>query len=235
MKMKLLRFITSLAFVLLVLCIPILIISITVRVYSHSADLYKAGFDKYNISQRTGISNVQLGEVAKQMVEYFGGKSSTPQLMVTKHGEQSPLYNEKELVHLEDVRYIVQIFTALQVASILLFMVLAVYIYFRSGLRRMLGGIQIGSVITAILTGILIVWSLIDFNSLFLLFHYISFSNDLWILDPSKDYLIMMFTEGFFNDAALLIVSTIIGEAAIVWLAAFLIKRASGPEAGLNR
>ena len=123
MKIKLTGFISSLGFVLLVLCIPVLIISTTVRVYSHSEDLYKAGFNKYHISQRTGISNIQLGEVAKQMVEYFAGKSSTPQLMVTKHGEQSPLYNEKELVHLEDVRYIVQIFTALQVVSILLFLV----------------------------------------------------------------------------------------------------------------
>jgi integral membrane protein (TIGR01906 family) len=233
MKMKLPGFISSLAFVLLVLCIPILIISTTVRVYSHSADLYKAGFNKYHISQRTGISNVQLGDVAKQMVEYFGGKSSTPQLIVTKHGEQSPLYNEKELVHLEDVRYIVQIFTALQVASILLFLVLAVCIYLSSGLPRILTGIQIGSVVTAVLTGILIIWALIDFNSLFLLFHYISFTNDLWILDPSKDYLIMMFPEGFFNDAAMLIVSTIIGEAAIIWLAAFFIKRASVRKAGV--
>jgi integral membrane protein (TIGR01906 family) len=204
-----------------------LIISTTVRVYSHSADLYKAGFDKYHISQRTGIGNLQLGEVAKQMVEYFGGKSSTPQLMVTKHGEPSPLYNEKELVHLEDVRDIVQIFTVLQVASILLFLVLVVCIYLSGGLLRILTGIQIGSIVTAVLTGILIIWALIDFNSLFLLFHYISFTNDLWILDPSKDYLIMMFPEGFFNDAAMLIVSTIIGEAAIIWLAAFFIKRAS--------
>ena len=210
MKTKLLGFLTSLAFVLLVLCIPLLIVSTTVRVYSHSADLYKAGFDKYHISQRTGISNNQLGEVARQMVDYFSGKSPTPQLMVTKHGEQLPLYNEKELVHMVDVRSIVQIFSALQVVSILLFIGLAIFIYIRSGLWRVLSGIQIGSIVNAVLTGILIIWALIDFNSLFLLFHYISFSNDLWILDPSKDYLIMMFPEGFFNDAAILIVTTII-------------------------
>jgi len=235
MKMKLLEFISSLAFVLLILCIPVLIVSTTVHIYSHSTDLYRAGFDKYHISQRTGISNIQLGDVAKQMVDYFSGMSTTPQLTVTKHGAPSPLYNEKELIHLGDVRNIVQLFTILQVASILLFIGLAVYLYFRSGLRRVLTGIQIGSIVTAALTGILIVWALIDFNGLFLLFHYISFTNDLWILDPSKDYLIMMFPEGFFNDAAILIVSTIIGEAAIIWLAAFLIKRVTALNAGVTR
>ncbi len=225
MKMKLLEFVTALAFVLLILCISALIISTTVHSYTHSVDLYRAGFNKYHISQKTGISNVQLGEVAKQMVDYYNGKSSTPQLTVTKNGEQSLLYNEKELVHLEDVRYIIRIFTILQVVSILLFIGLAVFIYFRSGVQRVLTGMQIGSIVAAALTGILIIWALIDFNSLFLLFHYISFTNDLWILDPSKDYLIMMFPEGFFNDAAILIVTTIIGEAVIIWLAAFFIKR----------
>jgi integral membrane protein (TIGR01906 family) len=72
---------------------------------------------------------------------------------------------------------------------------------------------------------VLIIWALIDFDGLFLLFHYISFSNNLWILDPSKDYLIMMFPEGFFNDAAILIVSTIIGVAVIIWIAAFLVNK----------
>jgi len=227
MKKGLRAFFASLAFVLLAVTIPVLIVSTTVQIYSHSADLYKAGFDKYRISQRTGISNAQLDQVARQMVDYFGGKSNTPQVMVTKRGEQQPLYNEKELVHLEDVRNIVLLFTVLQIISIVLFIGLAVYLYLNSGLPGVLRGIQIGAIVMAVLTGVLIVWALIDFDSLFLLFHYISFSNDLWILDPSKDYLIMMFPEGFFNDAAIFMVSTILGESAIIWLAAFLIKRAS--------
>jgi integral membrane protein (TIGR01906 family) len=213
------------AFVLIVAAIPLLIVSTTVQIYAHSADLYKAGFEKYHISERTGISYSQLGDVARQMVNYFGGTSQSPQLTVARNGGQFPLYNEKELIHLKDVRDIVQLFTTLMVVSLLLFIGLGIFLYFRNGLPRLLKAIQIGAVVTFLLTMVLIVWALIDFDSLFLLFHYISFSNNLWILDPSKDYLIMMFPEGFFNDAAILMVSTILGEAVIIWVAALLASK----------
>jgi uncharacterized membrane protein len=52
-----------------------------------------------------------------------------------------------------------------------------------------------------------------------------SFSNDLWLLDPSKDYLIMMFPQGFFFDAAVFIIATIIIEALVLWLIAFTIRK----------
>jgi integral membrane protein (TIGR01906 family) len=225
MKTGFMSFAGALAFVLIVVAIPLLIVSTTVQIYSHSADLYNAGFGKYHISERTGISSSQLRDVAKQMADYFGGISQTPQLTVTRNGGQFPLYNEKELIHLKDVRDIVQLFTTLMIVALLLFIGLGAFLYFRNGLNRLLKGIQIGSVVAFVLTAALIIWALIDFDGLFLLFHYISFSNNLWILDPSKDYLIMMFPEGFFNDAAILIVSTIIGEAVIIWIATFFMNR----------
>lgn len=234
MKTGLIAFAISLALALLVITIPLLIISTTVQIYSHSAELYVAGFEKYHISDRTGISNDQLRQVARQMVDYFGGRSQTPQLTVNRNGGQYPLYNEKELVHMKDVRDIVQLFTVIMAVSFVLFIILAILVYVKKGLSEVLKGIQIGAVVTAVITGVLVVWSLIDFNSMFLLFHYISFSNNLWILDPSKDYLIMMFPEGFFNDAAVLMVSTILIEAVIIWLAAFLINTITGRTAATN-
>jgi integral membrane protein (TIGR01906 family) len=93
------------------------------------------------------------------------------------------------------------------------------------GINRILRGLEIGSIITAAFTMILIAWAFIDFDGLFLLFHYVSFSNNLWILDPSKDYLIMMFPEGFFNDVALFMVATIMGLCVVIWAAAFLVRR----------
>ena len=42
--------------------------------------------------------------------------------------------------------------------------------------------------------------ALVGFDRLFLYFHLVSFSNDLWILDPRHDYLIAMFPQGFFFD-----------------------------------
>ena len=230
MKIKLPAFVSSLTLILLAISIPVLIISATATVYSHSAELYKSGFKKYQISDRTGISNTQLSQVAQKMVDYFSGKSDTPQLTVTRNGSQFQLYSQKELVHLEDVRSIIRLFSTLQIAALLAFVLLAAVVYLDRGAGSLLRSIQSGAAAAFIFIGVLVIWALLDFNSLFLLFHYISFSNDLWILDPTRDYLIMMFPEGFFNDSAILIVLTILAEAVIIWCLALIIRRALGTE-----
>ena len=46
----------------------------------------------------------------------------------------------------------------------------------------------------------------VNFNKTFLLFHQLVFTNDLWILDPMNDYLIIMFPERFFMEITLFIV-----------------------------
>ncbi len=60
----------------------------------------------------------------------------------------------------------------------------------------------------AITLGILValgVGSAINFDALFLRFHFLAFTNDLWQLDPTRDYLIMLFPEGFWFDAGILL------------------------------
>ena len=58
--------------------------------------------------------------------------------------------------------------------------------------------------------------SLVGFDRLFLAFHLVSFSNDLWQLDPARDNLIAMYPEGFFFDATMLIALSTIVEALLL-------------------
>jgi integral membrane protein (TIGR01906 family) len=211
--------------ILWAIAIPVLVISSTVNIYIGSIDLYKYGFAKYNISQITRISNTQLEEAAGMMVKYFNGQSQTPQVKVSKNGKESLLYNNKELVHLEDVRKIIDIFKILLVISIITLLGTGLLLYFKENARRLITGLRNGAIITLSITGLLVVWTLIDFDSLFYLFHIVSFNNDLWLLDPTKDYLIMMFPQGFFNDAAMFIVGTIIIEAIVMLVAALVIRK----------
>lgn len=52
---------------------------------------------------------------------------------------------------------------------------------------------------------LLALWALIDFNSLFILFHRIAFTNDLWLLDPATDLLIRLMPVTLFTRYAALI------------------------------
>jgi len=215
----------GLVLAVLIISIPVLIISGTVNIYAHSTDLYRYGFNKYDISSATGISNEQLDGVAQNMVDFFSGKLPSPQMMVEVNGHDRLLYSQKELVHMEDVRYIISVFKILQIAAIVTFLAAAAAVFAMLGIRRLLRGILIGAVATLSLMVLLVVWALIDFNSLFYLFHIVSFSNDLWLLDPSRDYLIMMFTESFFYDAAIMVTATIMAEAVILGLVMLVIEK----------
>ena len=58
---------------------------------------------------------------------------------------------------------------------------------------------------TGIFLTIFGITAVIDFGWLFTQFHFLSFTNDLWMLDPRKDYLIIMFPQRFFFEATLFI------------------------------
>tara|TARA_B100000686_G_scaffold162100_1_gene169679 strand:- start:975 stop:1217 length:243 start_codon:yes stop_codon:yes gene_type:complete len=73
-----------------------------------------------------------------------------------------------------------------------------------------------------VLVGILMV---VGFQRIFILFHLVSFDNDLWILDPRRDFLIMMFPTGFFFDATMLIALMTVVEGIVLWLVAPRILR----------
>jgi integral membrane protein (TIGR01906 family) len=52
----------------------------------------------------------------------------------------------------------------------------------------------------ALMVGVVVlvgVLSLLDFDGLWTRFHQVAFRNDMWLLDPRTDYLIMLFPEPF--------------------------------------
>lgn len=213
----------KLAFIAWVLAIPLFIIGNTVYLVTDSLPLYTHGFDKYGISDKTGIDQLQLKQIATTLIKYFDGKIETPQLMVTNARGIFELYSSKELMHLEDVRTIIKVFRVVQITAGLLLVLLGVLISLRMRASMLFRGLQYGSVVLLGLMAVLIIWSLIDFNSLFYLFHIVSFSNDLWLLDPSRDYLIMMFPEGFFYDASIFFMVIAIVQSVALFLPGLIV------------
>lgn len=225
MKTLIKGYLFHIAFIMLVLAVPLIIVSVNVSVYAGSVGLYTGGFARYHISEVTGISNGQLKDVARGMVGYFNGDVPSPQVEVDILGQSRPVYSQKELMHMEDVRKIIDLFKMLGILSLIIFLLTGLYLLLKFGGGQLLKGLQAGAIVTVAFLGAVMLWALIDFNSIFYFFHILSFSNDLWLLDPAKDYLIMMFPAGFFFDSAVMIVATIISAAIIVWIAAYAVKR----------
>ncbi len=221
-------------FAILVCCVPVLLVTSTLRWEVSAKRLYEYGFETYDISEVTGLEEAELMEVAHQLIEYFNARATTPQVIVDKHGEEFGIFNEKELAHLADVKDLIRLdyFVQMIVAGVMIvsFAVMLAFSFRRW--RTIMRSLFFGSVTTLALAAILALWALFGFDQLFLLFHRLSFTNMLWILDPSTDYLIMMFPSGFFYDATILAFGAVIAESVLIGAVSFGLLRIKGARSG---
>jgi len=231
----------SAAFVLFVIAFPLLLVSTNVRLTVNDERLYEHGFNKYDISEETGIPDDDLMKAAGHLVRYFNGSEASPQVEVSRGGQQIDLFTEREMLHLRDVKTIVQMFYWVQwitLGYVIAYIGAILIMHRRTGLQRIARGLIYACAATLGCLAILGIWALIDFDSLFRVFHYASFRNDLWLLDPSSDYLIMMFPEGFFFDAALLLVGGTVAEILMFAVGSWIYLRGkrkrAEPSVGTN-
>ncbi len=201
---------------LFVVCLPLLLISAGLAGAFNSLWLYKFGFDKYEISQKTGIAEVELEKAARGLISYFNSGEEDISVSVIKEGQPFSLFNQREVAHLRDVKELVRLDYRVLVASLL-------YALFFTGLslfrwrnwRQLARGAMWGGSLTLALMAVLRVVTLFNFDQFFRQFHLLSFTNDLWMLDPSKDYLLMVFPGGFWYDATQFIALGV-GTAAVL-------------------
>ncbi len=214
---------------LFAVCLAVLLVTSNLRGVINEVGLYKWGFEKYRISQSTGIPEEELLRASRGLIDYFNLRKDSPQIQVSRHGEKMELFNERELAHLKDVRDLIQRAYQAQWASlayILGYLLLGFIWLKKASLRWVARGLFFGGLFTIFLFVFAGAWALVDFDSFFLVFHLASFRNELWILDPAKDYLIAMFPEGFFFHVALLLAGAVVAEAAILaGMAAIYLRR----------
>lgn len=191
---------------LFIICLPALLVTASIGYAVNSQWLYEYGYTKYNISQNTGIIDSELRKTASRLIDYFNSNQDSIEITIIKDGKPFDLFNQKEVAHLKDVKGLIWLnyWILLGSGSYVLIYIVVSLCLLDLGLRRRLALSTIyGSGLTIGLMLILGFLALFDFDRFFLQFHLISFANDLWKLDPMKDYLIMLFPQGFWYDATL--------------------------------
>ncbi len=186
------------------LCLAILLLTASIGGAANSLWLYKYGFGKYDISQTSGLAEVELEKAATGLISYFNSDEEYISLTVVKDGEPFELFNQREVAHLRDVKGLIWLDYWVLLGALIYTLVYAGVSLFwrrRRYWRRLAWGAVGGSGITLFLMLALGLGTLLNFDQLFLQFHLISFTNELWQLDPAKDYLIMLFPQGFWYDA----------------------------------
>jgi integral membrane protein (TIGR01906 family) len=199
--LKVVRIITQWLFIL---TLPVLLLTASVSAAVNSPWFYTYGFAKYEVSETTGLDKEQLSMAAHGLVSYFNSDTEPIDVYLVKDGEPFRLFNEREVIHLRDVKGLFRL-----VYILLLGTGLYACVYFGQSLfwwrehRPLAKGLLWGGGLTLALMVVIGVAAAIDFNWFFRQFHLISFANDFWMLDPATDYLIMLFPQGFWFEAAI--------------------------------
>ena len=183
----------------------------------NSAWLYEYGFTKYNISQQTGLAPSELDKAASGLIQYFNSGDENINLKVVKDGKSFELFNQREVVHLRDVKNLFWLdYRVLLGTTIYVLSFAVIYLFRRKGRRRLARSFVTGCGLSLAIILALGLGAIINFDQLFLQFHLLSFANDFWQLNPTKDYLIMLFPQGFWYDSTLFCaLATVVGALVL--------------------
>ncbi|MFC2002920.1 TIGR01906 family membrane protein [Chloroflexota bacterium] len=189
-----------------ILCLPVLLLTASISWAINSLWLYKYGFEKYDVSRTTGLAPSELEKAAIGLISYFNSDEEYISLTVLKDGKPLVLFNQREVIHLKDVKGLIWLDYRVLLGTLIYILAYAGVCLFwqrKKYWRRLARTVVGGSGITLALMLLLGLGALLNFDQLFWQFHLISFANELWQLDPARDYLIMLFPQGFWYDATL--------------------------------
>ncbi len=115
------------------------------------------------------------------------------------------LFGANEKLHLADCAALFRFDRTLMLVSAGLAVLLLIAVRFARNGKSAARGVAVGAVVS--LAGVIAlgVWGLADFDSLFVTFHRVAFTNDLWLMNPATDLILRLMPTGFFVRYALLI------------------------------
>ena len=218
-----------------IVALPGLFITTNVRVAFQSQALYTYAIDAFDAPERTGVEREELIKGTAGLIEYFESDDDLITTEIIVNGISEPLFTHREALHFRDVRDLLhRVYFVQAVATIVMLGALVAAIVAVARGRAKLASIVFRRIrqsaiwTVAAIIGIGLFAALGGFNFLFLQFHLLSFSNDLW-QGTANDRMIQLFPQMFFLQATLLIGLATIIEMGVAWLGATLSLRGLAP------
>ena len=212
----------SFATALFIALLPVFLLLSNVRIAATEPRVYGYSFSQYDVPAVTGLARSQLDGAARDIVRYFRDDRALLTTRVEVNGEEQPLFTPREALHMRDVKGLFRyVFLLQEIAFVYIAAyVAAVFLWSRErSLGRLASYLVIAGVLTAGTLAVAAAASFVGFDALFTRFHMISFANDFWQLDPTRDRLIQMFPRDFWFTVTLGVgVATVVQGLTLVLL-----------------
>lgn len=173
--------------IFLSLLLIIFLLLLFAMVFGFSKNFYLREFSLYHPEKTLNINSKFVRYAGHVIPEYLMGKRDNLQIPGFKN-----FFNEREIKHMDDVK---RIFIWVKIISVLSLITFLIFLK-PNGLPLVL---LYSLILIAI---ILFIFLFLPFNLSFTKFHEILFNNELWLLNPETDRLIVLLPERFFIDAA---------------------------------
>jgi integral membrane protein (TIGR01906 family) len=208
---------------LIVLVLPVILVLTWLRVLLTPvfirSEYAKPSFppDPYGFSRE---DRLHWSEVSRQ---YLLNREGIQFLGDQTLADGTPLYNSRELRHMEDVKKVVGGALLTWAVALVLGGLASAYLA-RLGDGRFLHAVRSGSVLTVALLILVLAGVALAWNRFFVFFHQIFFTGDTWLFLYS-DSLIRLFPEVFWQDCFVTLgVGTALSAVAL-WLVARVVER----------
>lgn len=201
--------------------LPFLLVMVNIRLVMSPAFLYaeytRTGFpeDFYGLTQEDRL------RYAPFAVDYLLNGEEISFLANLTFPDGEPLFNERELRHMRDVKALTQIaYLAVVIAGIIA--AVASYVLWKRNRLRL--ALFRGSMLTLGIIAAIVLAAVLNWDLFFTGFHTLFFESDTWYFAYS-DTLIRLFPEQFWFDAALFIGGLTTLQAALVMIITWFWRR----------
>lgn len=185
---------------------------------------YEHEYAKNGTAQYVGVPEETLNEATENLLRYLEGDRENLDMSVSIDGIEREYYNEREKLHMADVRDLNQNAVRFMWTGYIAGGALLAAAYFFSRRKYLVWAACFFAIVGVLAAFLAIgIWGAIDFTSFWIRFHHIFFRNDLWTFDPATSLLIRMFEEQFFLDlVGQILIWFLSGTAAVLVFTGFL-------------
>lgn len=223
------NFVYRFAVLLTVPALLLLLVAGSVAWAVNDPGLYRNGFARYDAAARSGIADADLLAVGADLRRYFNTRTEPLAVRAPIYGVPQDVFNPREIAHMRDVKRLVRGVYWVALGAGLWTLATLTAGWARAGRSSLATAARLalwGGALTLAAVTAFALAAAFAFPWLFLLFHRLSFSNDLWLLNPRTDYLLILFPAPFWFDAAMRVALTSLlgallllsaGAATLAW------------------
>lgn len=176
-------------------------------------DFYKNFYLRENLAPSINTTDDELINNTTNLLEYLTNKAEL----------NTTWFSEKDILHMKDVRVLYNVSFNLMIFFIIIFILSTILIalvyknYTMFYITKTFNKTLLAFIILIIVLAGIISY---NFNSFWIKFHQLLFSNDLWLLSPDESNLIKMVPEKFFIS----LITTIILHILILFVSLFVVN-----------